>query len=161
MRLIRTACKAFERRGDEKSGCPLQFASFLRSRGIHHIPLEHFKGKRFNIIYHNGGGVYYLHRYILEFLECTWGVPNNLLNAVLEDAKEYTAGCKALSELIDYFIISPLWRLVESDLHILDMCRRYSELHTFLSRAGQDASGFMTGEDISFPGAPRKVTDVV
>ena len=30
IRLIRTACKAFERRGDEKSGCPLQFAAYLK-----------------------------------------------------------------------------------------------------------------------------------
>ena len=162
IRLIRTACKAFEQRGDEKSGCPLQFTSFLRSRGIQTVPLAHFRGNRFNIIYHNGGGIYYLHRYIQEFLESTWGVPNNLLKAVLVDVKKtmYIAGCKALG-LIDYHITSPLWKLLESDMHIFDMCQRYSDLHTFLCRERQDASGFMTGEDIPFRSAPRKMTSVV
>ena len=44
----------------------------------------------------------YLHKYIQEFLESTWGVPNNLLKAALVDVKEtmYIAGCKALG-LID------------------------------------------------------------
>ena len=30
IRLIRTACKAFERRGDEKTGCAVQFHTYLR-----------------------------------------------------------------------------------------------------------------------------------
>ena len=46
-------------------------------------------------------------------------------------------------------------------MHIFDMCQRYSDLHTFLCRVRQDASGFMTGEDIPFHSAPRKMTSVV
>ena len=34
IRLIRTACKAFERRGDEKRGCPLQFTAHLKKEGF-------------------------------------------------------------------------------------------------------------------------------
>ena len=30
IRLIRTACKVFERRGDEKSGCAVHFHTYLR-----------------------------------------------------------------------------------------------------------------------------------
>ena len=32
IRLIRTACKEFERRGDEKSGGPLQFSAYLKRK---------------------------------------------------------------------------------------------------------------------------------
>jgi len=35
IRLIRTSCKAFEKRGDEKSGCPLQFTSYLKRKATH------------------------------------------------------------------------------------------------------------------------------
>ena len=73
LRLIRIACKAFERRGDEKSGCPLQFASFLKSKGVCKVPLAHFKGNRFNIIFRNGGAVFYLHKHIKEFIVSTFG----------------------------------------------------------------------------------------
>ena len=34
IRLIRTACKAFERRGDEKSGCAVHFHTYLHRLGI-------------------------------------------------------------------------------------------------------------------------------
>lgn len=34
IRLIRTTCKAFEWRDDEKSGCPVQFATYLNRKGI-------------------------------------------------------------------------------------------------------------------------------
>ena len=51
IRLIRTVCKAFEKRGDEKSGCPLQFTAFLKRKGITKNPLIHFRGNRFNVIF--------------------------------------------------------------------------------------------------------------
>lgn len=47
VRLIRTSCKAFEKRGDEKSGCSLQFTSYLKRKGISNNPLIHFRGNRF------------------------------------------------------------------------------------------------------------------
>ena len=92
----------------------------------------------------------------------TWGVPNNLLKAVLADTNEnlYIAGCKALG-LIDHFITSPLWRLLESDVHILDMCTRYTELHTFLCRATLDASSFMSRDDVPFPNVHIKEGDIL
>ena len=55
IRFIRTACKAFEKRGDQKSGHPLQSSSFLKQNGIQRVLLVHFKGNRFNIIFIDGG----------------------------------------------------------------------------------------------------------
>ncbi len=63
VRLIRTACKAFERRGDEKSGCPLQFSTYLKRKDVS-CELLHFRGNRFNIIFANGARVFYLHQHI-------------------------------------------------------------------------------------------------
>ena len=59
-RLIRTVCKAIQDRGCEKSGKPVHFRAFLRDKGRNFVPLAPFKGNRFNILFHNGAGVYFL-----------------------------------------------------------------------------------------------------
>ena len=120
IRLIRTACKAFEKRGDEKSGCPLQFTSYLKRKGIANNPLIHFRGNRFNIIFASGARVYYLHNHIIDFLTNVWGTSNRLLKAVLEDISnsKYIAGCKALG-IVDELITRPLWNLIYTYLMFL------------------------------------------
>ena len=160
VRLIRTACKAFEKRGDEKSGCALQFTSYLKRQGIAKNPLVHFRGNRFNVLFANGGRVYFLYAHMLHFLNKVWGTPNRLLKAVLHDAScdLYIAGCKALG-LIDKHITGPLWRLLESDIHILEMTEKYSELQCFLENCN-DVTTFMTGEYIPFPATPIKKDDI-
>ena len=59
IRLVRTVCKVFERRGNEKSGYPLQFNTYLNKHGIEHNPLIRFRG---NVIF--CGRVYLLHQHI-------------------------------------------------------------------------------------------------
>jgi len=70
------------------------------------------KSWRFNVVFANGGRVYYLREHIINFLTKTWGTPNRLLKAVLEDASNdlYIAGCKALG-LIDKFITTELKKI--------------------------------------------------
>ena len=63
--LIQTACKAFEKRGDEKSGYPLQFTTYLKKLGIEANPLINFRGNCFNVVFANGGRVYYLREHFL------------------------------------------------------------------------------------------------
>ena len=151
IRFMKTACKAFERRGNEKSGYPLQFNTYLNKHGIEQNSLIHFHGNRFNVIFANGGRVYYLHQHIVNFLTNVLGTPNRLLKSVLEDASNdlHVAGCKALG-LISKHITGPLWRILESNLHILDLPKYYERLLTLASNY-KDPSGFMTGEDIPFP----------
>lgn len=56
-------------------------------------------------------------------LDKSLGAPNcdKLLKAVLDDANNelYISGCRALG-LIDKFITGPLWKILESSLHVLD-----------------------------------------
>jgi len=155
IRLIRTACKAFERRGNEKSGCAVQFHTYLRHLGITSVHLAHFRGNRFNIIFLNGARVFYLHRYMIEFLTKVWGPQNKLLKAVLDDANNelYISGCRALG-LIDKFITGPLWKILESSLHILDTSTYFTKLLEFLAESGEDASEFLTGEKVPFQTLP-------
>ena len=150
IRLIRTACKAFERRGDEKSGCPVQFATYLNRKGVS-CKLIHFRGNRFNIIFANGARVYYLHQHIIDFLN-SWGTPNRLLQAVLEDVSNdvNVAGSKALG-LINKNITGPLWRILESGIQVTDLPQYYTKLKEFLDQCTEtNINTFMTGEKIPF-----------
>ena len=95
--------------------------------------------------------MFYLHRYIVDFLG-TVRTPNRLLQAVLADAKEEMnlVGCKALG-LMNKLITTPFWSLLESDVHILDMSMHYQRLLRFLKNAAKDATEFMTGSHLPFP----------
>ena len=140
VRLIRTACKAFEKRGNEKSGCGLPFATYLHQHGITRNPLIHFRGNRFNVVFANAARIFYLKDKMLDFLK-VWGVQNQLLKAVENDLhnEHYIAGCKSLG-LIDKLITGPLWRLLESSVHILDMSHHYQNLLGFFQECSIDAS---------------------
>ena len=58
-----------------------------------------------------------------------WGTPNRLLQAVLNDAESdlNMAGCKALG-LIDKHMTGPLWHIMGSSIHILDLPIYYKVL---------------------------------
>ena len=77
----------------------------------------------------------FAHTYIVQFLTQVWGIPNKLLAAVLTNIqKDFNlAACKALG-LVDKYITGPLWRILESDIHILDMPGKYCSLLEFLQR---------------------------
>ena len=71
--LIRTACKVFQRKADQKSGCTVNFTTYIRRHGIQKVPLANFRGNRLNIIFLNGARVFYFHKHILDFLSNCWG----------------------------------------------------------------------------------------
>jgi len=153
-RLIRTACKAMARGGDEKSGCQATFRVFTRSfldeNNLRTVPLEPFRGNRFNILFQNAAGVYFLHAKMIELLESMES--NRLLASVLHDLKipEYVAGCKALG-LICRFVTMPLWSLIQDKgIHILDMNTRYNDLVTFLKDAAKNTEAFLDGNLLPF-----------
>ena len=159
VRLVRTACKAFSRQACEKSGCPLHFSSYLKQQGIDNNPLINFRGNRYNVLFANGGRVYQLNEHIVNFLRKVWGTPNHLLPAVLNDAESNLnmAGCKALG-LIHKHLTGPLWHIMESNIHILDIPNYYKVLHTFVQN--DNTTSFMTGENIPFPAVSIKIDDL-
>ena len=137
----------------------MQFSSYLKQNEIDANPLINFRGNRYNALFANGGRIYQLYEHIINFLRKVWGTPNRLLQAVLDDAEHdlYIAGCKALG-LIDKHITGPLWRVLESDVHILDVPNYYRDLLTFLKT--EDISGFMTGETVPFSAVRIKKDDL-
>lgn len=148
-RLIRTACKAFHARGSQQAGCSTYFRAYLRSKGIDKIPLAAFRGNRFNILFYDAAGVYYLRKNMIDYLTEAHGSLNLLLQAVLKDLKvaQYAAGCRALG-IIDKVVTGPLWRyLVLSSVSVLGMSDIYTKIVEKLEAWGEDAQEVMEGND--------------
>ena len=119
-RLIRTACKAFHHRGSEQAGCSTHFRAFLRRQGISKVPLAAFVGNRFNILFYDAAGVYFLRLHMVNYLSEHHGSQlNRLLESVLRDLKtpHLIAGCQALG-ILDWTVLE-----VPSDINYL--CIRY------------------------------------
>ena len=127
LQLLRTACKAFARLGDEKSGRYKKFKPyiqpFLKEHKMQTSPLQPYEGNRFNILFVNASYIYFLKDQLLEFLGNLDLTNSRLLNAVKKDLQTpyFIAGCKALG-LISKFITTPLWKTLENEeLNISEM----------------------------------------
>ena len=128
------------------------------------MPLAHFKGNQFNILFHNAAGVYFLKNLIAEFLTGVLGTPNKLLKSVLSDVQDVfnIAGCKALG-LIDKLVTTPFWRSLESNTHIKDVPKICSKLLSFFKSCEQDTQltqAFLDGEFTPFPDISVNKDDV-
>uniref|UniRef100_A0A7M5WY35 Uncharacterized protein n=1 Tax=Clytia hemisphaerica TaxID=252671 RepID=A0A7M5WY35_9CNID len=135
-RLIRTVCKAVSDRGCEKGGRMVIFATFLE--GNHELANKHifpFLGNRFNILFLNAAGVFFLYPHLLEFFGNLDDF-NRLLNAVNDDLNvlAYRVSCKALG-LIYKKETGPLWRKmvqVESNLQMNEHLSNGVMIHLLL-----------------------------
>ena len=163
MRLIRMVCKAVHKHGSERYGCQVAFATYLRRHaGIVNVPLAKFKGNRFNVVFHNGGGVYFLHQHLINFFCGVHGTPNKLNQAILADLKKpvLVAGCRAMG-IISKTITGPLWRLMESKVNIAKLSKAYQEMDKAFQRWSNDTSVLITREETVEPEHARidRVTD--
>lgn len=150
LRLLRTASKAFAMGGDEKNGVFSHWRTYLKPKKITNR-IVRFKHNRFNLIFQLGHSVFYHLYEIRDFLANVHGTTNTLLRAVYLDVKEplFVAGCRCLG-LISKFISAPLWRIIESTGHILDMNTHYQTLIDFLDDMSKDATGFINGDSELF-----------
>ena len=127
--MIRTACRAVQRHGCEKSGCISDFYIFLcKEVGFSNVPFITFKGNRFNVLFYNGGIFYFLYNHLKHFFESVKD-ENKLLKAVHSDLQieSYLRGCGALG-LINRFVTGPLWRFLGSGILILDVNKHYQKM---------------------------------
>ena len=155
VRLIRTVCKAVQDRGCERSGKPVDFRQYLKVvHDIQKVPLAPFKGNRFNIVFHNGAGVYFLHEQLKEFLD---GVKddNMLMKAVHADinVNQYVASARALG-LINKLVTTPLWSVLEQKGHVHGLKERFERMYECFKMWAMNAEDVLYGrvslfEDVS------------
>ena len=155
-RLIRNACKAFAWRGDEKCGGYASFRvyiqPFLTGNRFVSVPLQPFKGHRFNILFQSAANIYYLHPQTVEFLNKSDIENKKLLKSVHANFQVsfYVAGLKALG-LISKMIITPIWTLLESkDISIEEISQHYLQLSSYHADANQNVIEFMKGDFPAF-----------
>ena len=139
LRLLRKSSKAFAMGEDERNGVYLPWKSYL------------------NMIFMIGQSVSYHHEDIYHFLCKVHGTVNDLLKEVkyAYDSEEllYLAGARVLG-LLSKLVSAPLWRLIESPGHILDINVHYHTLVQYLdiaSTAEGVASDFFYGNSTPFP----------
>ena len=113
-------CKSVQERGCEKSGKIVCFSTYLKDEfGITSIPLFPFLGNRFNILFVNAAGVYFLCDQLIDFFRRIER-NNKLLDALYWDLEvlSFKIGCRALG-LIEKLITGPLWKIMVNETHIL------------------------------------------
>ena len=77
----------------------MPFSTFLAANyHTKRVPLASFRGNRFNILFHNGGALYFLQSAIKEFFAQELATNNLLIQALQADVKvpEFSAGCIGL-----------------------------------------------------------------
>ena len=107
--------KAFiETSGCHKSGDGLEFNDFLSEKNEKNYLIT-FLHNRFNVLFIDGGAVFYHKKHILEYLESgRCSKSNKLLKSIQNRIKNETllAECRALG-IIGKLICGPLWRILE------------------------------------------------
>ncbi|KAJ8050932.1 hypothetical protein HOLleu_04315 [Holothuria leucospilota] len=153
VKLVRLVCKSVQERACGKSGKPVDFLTFLSVTGCEkRVDLVPFKGNRFNILFKNGGVVYYLYDELCKFFDSVKD-DNKLMKVVFADlkVKAFKAGVRALG-LVNKVITSPLWRVLNGvkengeRLHILDMNEKYDKLVKTMHSWSKDALPVLKGE---------------
>lgn len=143
--LIRSACKSFHSRGSQQAGCSSQFRAYLRSKDIDKLPLTAFRGNRFNILFHDAAGVFFLKSHMIQYLSTSHGSLNFLLQTVLSNLNvpQYIAGCRALG-MIDKLVTGPLWRHLQlSTTSVLNMSDVYTVTKEKFEEWSRDAQAVM------------------
>ena len=144
-RLLRTACQAFQKRGNQQASASEDFKVYLDEIGSP-LYLIQMQGNRFNVSFYNGGAVYFHQKHIKKFI-FDKNKPNRLLLAVLEDigVKVHLAGLRALG-IISTLITGPCFRLVGDTEHISEMNPHLHQLQLSLQRFSKSATDLLLGE---------------
>ncbi len=92
------------------------------------IPLSPMLDHRFNIIYKNSAGMYYLHEHLSDFSQ--ENLPNRLHAAIIADlaVSTYVAGVRSLG-LIYKMVTDPFGMLLNSKGHVSIMTEHYKTMH--------------------------------
>ena len=147
VRLIRTACSAFQRRGHQAAGMSADFEVYLTELALP-MKLIQMEGNRFNVIFYNAGAAYFHRNHFINFINAK-SMQNRLLLAVLEDASNvvYLAGVRALG-IISKLVTGPYFKIVGEMKSVLEMNPHLHQLQISMERCSKDAQSLLEGENI-------------
>lgn len=125
------------------------FRTYLKTQGVTIFPIAKFAGNRFNIVFYNAAGIYFLRHHLIRYLKEVHHTQNKLLQAVLHDLQHplYLTGCRALG-IVRKCITSPLWRILESPLSMSELGLEYQRMHSQFLQWSSDASSLLEGRGL-------------
>jgi len=149
--LIYEVTKAFiQMSGCQKSGDAVDFNHYLSHLNVQN-QLVTFLHNRFNVLFIDGGAVFYHRNHILDYLSSGRSSKNNKLIASIEKLvsnKILLAECRALG-IISKLITGPLWRLLENPhISFFDMNDFWQVLVEKISEFSKDSSNLLLGQSI-------------
>lgn len=150
--LIYQVAKAFVlTSGCQKSGDALDFSDYLNEMNVPKCKIITFLHNRFNVLFHDGGAVYYHRKHIYDFLSSGRCSKNNRLLTTIRDTinnVHLLAECRALG-IIGKLIAAPMWNLLENkSLGYFDMNPHWETLCSQVESFSNNASDLLNGQSI-------------
>ena len=139
--LLRFVSKLFNKDG---SGDPLYAPTYLREQGINKVPIMTYRGNRFNTIFHNAAGTFYISKHLINYLTNSKSTLNYTQNFILTARKnDYGISiCRALG-IISKMVTEPYWRC-DSDRNALKMGSIYEQLIDLLTNGANSPNLLIT-----------------
>ena len=133
VRLILTACSAFQRHGHQAAGISANLEVYLTELASP-MKLIQMERNRFNVIFYNAGAAYFHHNHFINFINAK-STQNRLLLAVLEDASDvvYLARIRALG-IISKLVTGPYFTIIGEMKSVLEMNPHLHQLQISMER---------------------------
>jgi hypothetical protein len=145
--LLHQTSKALTSGGNQQCGAGEEYRAFLEGKGEKNF-LAPFAHNRFNILFHNGGALFYHREHIIDFLTSACPNNNKLLKAIITNLSnpELVSQCQALG-MVDKIITGPLFRIVEQkNVHLFSVNDQWRLLANYLEQNSLDPTPLLNGQ---------------
>ncbi|XP_053395826.1 uncharacterized protein LOC128555979 [Mercenaria mercenaria] len=155
---IRCVSKLFYKDG---SGDPLLTANYLKSVGIKSIPILNFRGNRFNTLFHNAAGTFFIKKQILNYLCESKTSLNFTQNIIVNGLKnEFIVAVIHALGIIFKLVTDPYMKITMSNSSVLEVSGVYSSLIDVM-KAGSSQPDLFLKNQIHLICGPRKYNDEI
>ncbi|XP_021339820.1 uncharacterized protein LOC110441045 [Mizuhopecten yessoensis] len=157
--LLRFVSKLFYKDG---SGDPLMAALYLKDLGMK-IPILNFRGNRFNVLFYNAAGTFYLSQHLQDYLESSKSTLNFVQTCILEGLKDPILMdiCKCLG-ILSKLITEPYWRKAGGEVaSAIEMGPVYTRLIECLGIGCETPLTLLHNNIQLFPGPSVEPDDVL
>ncbi|VDI09992.1 Hypothetical predicted protein [Mytilus galloprovincialis] len=125
--LLKCVSKLFFKDG---TGDPALVTSYIKSQNINRIPIMKLRGNRFNYLFHNSAGTYFLHKHLITYLKTSKSTLNYIQDYIVQALSNdnILAILRALG-LISKIFTEPYWKKAGGEIETaLGMGNIYNRL---------------------------------
>ncbi|CAG2229675.1 unnamed protein product [Mytilus edulis] len=129
--LLKCVSKLFFKDG---TGDPALVTSYIKSQNINRIPIMKLRGNRFNYLFYNSAGTYFLHKHLITYLKTSKSTLNYIQDYIVRALSNdnILAILRALG-LISKIFTEPYWKKAGGEIETaLGMGNIYNRLVEFL-----------------------------